>query len=381
MALVIPKRCFEPITSVSVYYMFKDFFLVACLYLLSEWTWRVLPSSAQLAVTPVYWLVQGTLFTGIFVVGHDAGHGSFSNSELVNSICGNICHTFLLCPYYMWKLSHKHHHKNTGNIDKDEVFYPVRKSQDPKVRLLIPGFGLGIGWFMYLVHGYRPRGVAHFNLWFPLFKKHMFQCSVSLACLIGWCLALNWCRLTFGLGAVLYHHTVPTCIFATYIVIITFLHHSEEGVPWYGDDIWTNVRGQLSSVDRVYGWCHSLIHNIGTHQIHHLFPKVPHYRLEEATAHFRKAFPSLVNISDDRILPAFCRMFAKYAHQNVVDDKASIHFYKKQEMGEGVGKAGYGEMEMHRELYRAVCMPSQLEELPLLFALKDVPLFNSRLNT
>ena len=63
----------------------------------------------QLAVTPVYWLVQGTLFTGIFVVGHDAGHGSFSNSELVNSICGNICHTFLLCPYYMWKVREPHH--------------------------------------------------------------------------------------------------------------------------------------------------------------------------------------------------------------------------------------------------------------------------------
>ena len=59
----------------------------------------------------------------------------------------------------MVQLSHRHHHKNTGNIDKDEVFYPVRKSKDPNVRMLLPGFGLGIGWFMYLVHGYRPRGV------------------------------------------------------------------------------------------------------------------------------------------------------------------------------------------------------------------------------
>ncbi|GFR67019.1 omega-3 fatty acid desaturase [Elysia marginata] len=68
---------------------------------------RLVPAMANIlmALTPVYWLVQGTVFTGIFVVGHDAGHGSFSNSELVNTICGNICHTFLLCPYYMWKVS------------------------------------------------------------------------------------------------------------------------------------------------------------------------------------------------------------------------------------------------------------------------------------
>lgn len=323
----IPKKCFEPILSLSIYYMCKDFFLVVCLYLLSEWTWRVLPVSTQLVITPLYWLVQGTVFTGIFVVGHDAGHGSFSNSELVNTICGNICHTFLLCPYFMWKLSHKHHHKNTGNMDKDEVFYPVRKGQD-NVRFLLPGFGLGVGWFMYLLHGYRPRGVAHFNLWFPMFRGHFFQCALSLVCLAAWCVVLNWCRETFGLGALLYHHTVPTCIFASYIVIITFLHHSDQGIPWYGDDIWSNVRGQLSSVDRVYGWCHSIIHNIGTHQIHHLFPKVPHYHLEEATVHFRKAFPSLVNIRNERILPAFCRIFIKYASQCTVDDGASIHVYK-----------------------------------------------------
>lgn len=50
-------------------------------------------------------------------------------------------------------------------------------------------------------------------------------------------------------------------------------------VPWYADSEWNNVKGQLSTVDRHYGLAHSVIHSIGTHQIHHLFTKVPHYHL------------------------------------------------------------------------------------------------------
>ena len=66
------------------------------------------------------------MFWALFVLGHDCGHGSFSTSSLINDLTGNLLHGFILVPYYPWKVSHRHHHKNTGNIDKDEIFYPVR---------------------------------------------------------------------------------------------------------------------------------------------------------------------------------------------------------------------------------------------------------------
>ncbi|XP_046559475.1 delta(12) fatty acid desaturase FAD2-like [Haliotis rubra] len=323
----LPVYCFDPKVSTSMYYAFKDVVLIAALYVLGELMWNYLPLIPFLALTPVLWFAQGTLFTAVFVVGHDCGHGSFSHHVLLNDVVGTVFHTFLLAPYYTWKVSHKHHHKNTGNIDKDEVFYPVRKS-DSRGEVTLPWFGLGVGWFGYLIRGYKPRQVCHFNPLQPIFSKHVLACIVTLVAMAVWCSCLYSYAMAFGFWKLFYHYIVPDLIFATLIVMITFLHHTEDEIPWYSDHLWSNVRGQLSSVDRHYGLIHDAIHNIGTHQIHHLFPKIPHYRLEEATSHFRKEFPDLVKSHDEGIMPAFVRMFKKYVKQSVISDDTEVHLYK-----------------------------------------------------
>ncbi|KAK7480592.1 hypothetical protein BaRGS_00028168 [Batillaria attramentaria] len=327
----LPQHVFQAPVSTSMYYAVKDLVQVAGMFLLAEWVWSssLLPTWALWLLLPVYWLIQGTFFTAMFVMGHDAGHSSFSSSDLLNDIVGTVFHTFLLCPYYCWKLSHRQHHKNTGNMDKDEVYYPIRKKDDDGSKTL-PGFGMGIGWYAYLVRGYGPgsRRVHHFNANHPMFAQHFLACAVSIACVAGWAGVLYQYAATFGFWKLFVHYVVPDFIFGSYTVIITFLHHTEDDVPWYDNSLWEYVRGQLSSVDRHYGWCHDIIHNIGTHQIHHLFTKVPHYHLEEATRVFREKFPELVQTREERILPAFWRMFAKYAAQGTVPDGAKVHVYK-----------------------------------------------------
>jgi omega-3 fatty acid desaturase (delta-15 desaturase) len=125
----LPQHIFDPKVSTSMYYMLRDCVQVVVTFLVAEWVWSsgLLPTWLLLVLLPAYWLLQGTFFTSIFVVGHDCGHSSFSKHHWLNDVVGNAMHTFLLCPYYCWKLSHRQHHKNTANIDKDEVFYPIRK--------------------------------------------------------------------------------------------------------------------------------------------------------------------------------------------------------------------------------------------------------------
>jgi omega-3 fatty acid desaturase (delta-15 desaturase) len=80
-------------------------------------------------------------------------------------------------------------------------------------------------------------------------------------------------------------------------------------------------------VDRHYGWAHDLVHNIGTHQIHHLFSKIPHYHLEEATGIFRENYPDLVRQSSQSILPAFLKMFFIFDKQQWITNDTQIHVY------------------------------------------------------
>lgn len=325
----LPQHIFDPHVSTSMYYAIRDIAQVVVTFFVAEWLWSssILPTWSLIALLPAYWLLQGTFFTAIFVIGHDAGHSSFSHHGWLNDVVGNMFHTFLLCPYYCWKLSHRHHHKNTGNLDKDEVFYPIRKKEDSG-NYTLPGFGLGIGWFAYLLVGYGPRPINHFNPWHPTLRRHSLHCLLSITLVLLWAGALWQYALGAGFWKLFVHYLVPDMVFASYTVIITFLHHTEEEVPWYADYLWDNVRGQLSSVDRHYGWCHNIIHSIGTHQIHHLFSKVPHYHLEEATHVFRHQFPQLVQIRKDSILHAFCRMFNKYLAQSVILDNTKVHVYK-----------------------------------------------------
>merc|ERR1712027_24682 len=337
----LPPRCFEPSIPLSFYYVFQDLAIVASLYSLMlvltvgplsvHWTVK------YFAVYPVYWLLQGTMMAAIFCLGHDCGHGSFSKSPLLNDIVGNIVHSMILVPYYPWKLSHHHHHKNTGNIDKDEVFYPIRskesssdstKSSSMSLIALMPG----AAWFAYLIlgYGYQPRSNSpnHFNPWDPMFARHTIACAVSIACwLTFFTFAVVPYAATFGLAKVAAHYFVPLFVFASWMVIITFLHHNDEKTPWYADEKWDFVRGNLSSIDRHYGWAHDLIHNIGTHQIHHLFIRVPHYRLEEATAVFREKYPHLVRTSKDPIIPSFLKMFKIWNNLRFINEDAMYHTY------------------------------------------------------
>lgn len=250
----------------------------------------------------------------------------------MNDIVGTVTHTWILAPYYPWKISHNHHHKNTGNIDKEEVFYPKRgETYVPcilnEILLWLPG----TSWFYYLLKGYAPRPVNHFNPFEPMFYgRHLLGVCASLCSYLVMFYFMYQCAMAYGFINLVAYHLIPVLIFASYIVIITMLHHTEIDVPWYADSEWNNVRGQLSTVDRHYGHVHSIIHTIGTHQIHHLFTRVPHYHLEEATMHFRKAFPQLVRRNDEPILKAFVRMCKIFTRQRFVGLDVRIFTYKNE---------------------------------------------------
>jgi omega-3 fatty acid desaturase (delta-15 desaturase) len=321
----LPAHVFKPSLLRSLSYVVFDFsFIVLCFFC-------QLYSPFPEVTLPLYAFLQGTFFWGVFVLGHDCGHGSFSTHTGFNNFLGTLLHTFLFVPFHPWRLSHRHHHKNTGNFEVDEIFYPLPEAQKNLKYSMSYLFGLGTAWFFYLICGFSGRSTkSHFSTDHPLFKGEEFRVSTSLISLIVWSLFLGFCGVTFGLQALFSFYVAPLFVFASWLVITTFLHHTEPDVPWYSTKEWNYVRGNLSSVDRDYGVFEWFTHTIGIHQIHHLFPQIPHYHLKEATTVFRAKYPHLVRISTTPVWKAFYDNFHMWSEQNIVPKDVQIHVPRSQ---------------------------------------------------
>jgi omega-6 fatty acid desaturase (delta-12 desaturase) len=250
---------------------------------------------------PFYVLIQGCLFTGIWVIAHECGHRAFSPSDRVNDMVGWVLHSALLVPYHAWRISHGKHHRYTNHLQLDEVFVPqhytppntaFRKFVNYTVpgRLLTVVFMLLIGWPAYLLintSGRKyPRLASHWLPSSPIFQEREWRLIVlsdlgvalTVVALACWAFATS-------IGNVLLLYGLPYLVANAWLVLITYLQHTDADVPHFDQDEWTWLKGALCTVDRDFGVLNHVFHHItDTHICHHLFPKIPHYHAVEATA-------------------------------------------------------------------------------------------------
>ncbi|KAF4369217.1 acyl-lipid omega-3 desaturase (cytochrome b5), endoplasmic reticulum [Cannabis sativa] len=280
----IPKHCWVKNPWRSLSYVFRDLFIIFALAFAAFYsdTW---------VVWPFYWAAQGTMFWALFVLGHDCGHGSFSNSPELNSAVGHILHSAILVPYNGWRISHRTHHQNHGHVENDESWVPLTekmyKQLDEKTKRLrfkVP-FPL-FAYPFYLWNRSPGKEGSHFNPYSKLFTpSERNQIITSTVCWSTMAALLVCLSFIVGPVQVLMLYVVPYWIFVMWLDIVTYLHHHgyEQKLPWYRGKEWSYLRGGLTTVDRDYGIFNNIHHDIGTHVIHHLFPQIPHYHLVEAT--------------------------------------------------------------------------------------------------
>ncbi|EGN92585.1 hypothetical protein SERLA73DRAFT_190949 [Serpula lacrymans var. lacrymans S7.3] len=217
-----------------------------------------------------YWF-QGLVWAGVFCLGHDAGHGTLFNSSIVNNVVGFTLHTFLLIPYFAWRSTHHAHHKATGSIERDENYIPYTRSEynlpeEKKASKAdyaeifeeTPIYTLGrvlvmqgLGWWLYLTYNTMgskmyPPGTSHWSPSSPLFKdkqrNSIIISNIALCCQL---FLLSY----IGPKIVLKYYLLP------YLVMFTYLHHSDPTIPHYRKEEWSFLRGAASTVDRpLMGW-------------------------------------------------------------------------------------------------------------------------------
>ncbi|MCD9646031.1 Delta(12)-fatty-acid desaturase [Datura stramonium] len=117
----------------------------------------------------------------------------------------------------------------------------------------------------------------------------------------------------------------------SFVVVITFLHHTHPSLPHYDSSEWDWLRGALSIVDKDYGVLNDVFHHgVDAHIVHHLFPTMPYYHLVEATKAFKPLLGEYYQFDSTPFYKAMWREFKECL--NVEKDEESkdegVFWYK-----------------------------------------------------
>jgi len=197
-----------------------------------------------------------------------------------------------------------------GDLIGNRVSEEVRKElwealgDSPVGAALVCARYLLVGWLAYLttnISGQRryPRFSNHFNPKAVMFSPHQYgQVILSSVGVIVWLATLATWTYYKGFAQVFTLYLLPYLWVNHWLVLITFLQHTDPILPHYRAPEFTFPRGALSTLDRsllgdcgrLMGWLGShATHGISeTHVVHHVSSKIPHYNAWEATDALRK---------------------------------------------------------------------------------------------
>jgi omega-6 fatty acid desaturase (delta-12 desaturase) len=242
----------------------------------------------------------------LFMIGHDACHGSFFPSAKLNAVFGRIAFLPSMTAFSLWEVGHNTAHHGFNNLKgRDQVWAPLSKAEFDAYprhrraleRLYRSGFGWGAYymvemWWKKLFFASREEigssrrkykldsllVTAGAVLWLGLVSAAAYATDQSLALLVV--LAV----------------VVPFLLWNATIGFVVYLHHTHPGIAWFKNrQEWQRNRAYLTATARVrfpFG-IDRLMHGIMEHNAHHLNPGIPMFRLRAAQRVLQDKFPGL----------------------------------------------------------------------------------------
>lgn len=248
-----------------------------------------------------YWLtlVPSILAAGylvrIFIIFHDCTHHSFFKSRRANRAVGTCMGVLTLFPFDQWGHEHSVHHATSGNLDKrgtgdiwtltvDEYLaaplklrLAYRFYRNPLVM-----FGLGPIYVFLLKNRFNRKGARTKE------RNNTYLTNVIIVALIAiFCWAIGWQTFLLVQGTIF-------MISGSAGIWLFYVQHTFEDSYFEEDKEWEYVKAAVegSSFYKLPKIMQFLTGNIGFHHVHHLSPRVPNYKLEEA----HKNTPPLQNV-------------------------------------------------------------------------------------
>lgn len=288
---VIPKSCFKrDITrawlgvATSVGATSFAYYLIA----INPYPWLL----------PFLWFFAGTAAWGLFTLGHECGHHSFSHNRTLNNILGHLMLTPLLYPFHSWQHLHNFHHTHTNSLEEDVDWLPMGMPMYAKttwtarlIHLWLHSWGWWSGSLLHwMVHPFnkdsfpKPREWAEVRfsiLWVVLFASVVFPTLYYYT----------------GFWGIIKYYVMPWLVYFACFSTFTLLHHTDPEIPILDRYHWSPVASNLTTTIHCNfpGWIELLSHDINVHIPHHLAPGIPFYHLRTAHAALKAHYPALVH--------------------------------------------------------------------------------------
>lgn len=252
-------------------------------FLLWFLAYQSLSVSYWLALVPM--VFAAGFLTRSFIIFHDCTHFNFFKSRRVNRIVGTMVGVLTLFPFDQWGHEHTVHHATSGNLDKrgtgDIWTLTVKEYAEAPLRLRlayrfyrnpIVMFGLGPIYVFLLKNRFNRKNAR---------KKERYNTYlvnviiVALIALLG--TVLGWQSFLLVQGSIF-------MISGSIGIWLFYVQHTFEDSYFEENSEWEYVLAAVegSSFYKLPKVLQFLTGNIGFHHVHHLSPRVPNYRLEEA---------------------------------------------------------------------------------------------------
>ncbi len=249
-------------------------------------------AAAWYALSISYWLaagiavINGGFLLRLFIIQHDCGHSAFFRNRHVGDWVGRVIGVLTLTPYDVWKRVHSIHHSAAGNLDKrgmgDIHTLTVEEYRERSFwgrvgyrlyRHPLVLFGLGPV-YLFILQNRLPVGLMTSG---AKYWVSAMGTNVAIA------LALTLVIWFGGLMPFLLVFLPSTLIAASVGMWLFFVQHQFEETHWDHTSDWQLHDAALhgSSHYVLPGVLRWLTGNIGVHHVHHLYSRIPFYRLTE----------------------------------------------------------------------------------------------------
>lgn len=242
-------------------------------------------ADAWLLAVPLY-PAGALLLVRSAVLAHDCAHGTLFRSRPINDWVGRVLGLLWWLPYWYWRDDHLSHHASCGNLDRRGLgdidvltVGEYRGLSRPGrwayriIRHPLTLFCFGPPLYFFL----RMRVVAG-----PTRRRRRAWRSV-IATNGALLLAVPGVGLTAGWDYVLWCW-IPCLALATPMAAwLFYVQHQFPEVYWRRSGEWSYMDGAFAGsthfdLPRWLAWFSA---DIGHHDIHHLFPRIPNHRLHE----------------------------------------------------------------------------------------------------